>query len=234
MPTAMPTPPTPKPTLLFDLDGTLTDSRPGITACIQYALVRLGVEAPVDLSWCLGPPLHESFTRLLASQERGQGGTLNKAPSKERVEEAVTLYRERFVEKGIFENAVYPEIEELLNELCARGFRLFLATSKPLIYAKQIVEHFGLARNFVRLYGSELDGRLSDKAQLIGTLLKSEAIAPSSAVMIGDRLHDIKGARANGVRNIGVLWGYGSREELFLAGANQFAAHPLDILELVK
>ena len=190
--------------LLFDLDGTLTDPFQGITNCIIHALAAMGRPSPTadDLRWCIGPPLKKSFFMLLNSEDD------------QLAEEALAKYRERFGTIGIFENELYPDIHQALDDLARIGHKLFVATSKPLTYAEKIVEHFGLATYFQRVYGSELDGTRSDKATLISYILQQEAIALSNAVMIGDRKHDIIGAKANGIASVGVLWGYGTKDEL--------------------
>lgn len=210
-------------TLLFDLDGTLTDPFVGITESIRHALVQLGRPAPEAeaLRWCIGPPLYESFPVLLETEDEAL------------VARAVGLYRERYTDVGKFENSVIDGIPDTLDALLARGLTLFVATSKPASYAREIVEHFGLMRRFRSLHGSGLDGTNSAKADLLEHLLRSETIDPARAIMIGDRRHDVEGARANGVRSIGVLWGYGDREELEGAGADRIAQTPGDIPGLV-
>ncbi|KLK92140.1 HAD family hydrolase [Microvirga vignae] len=204
---------------LFDLDGTLTDPKAGITRSIQYALERLGHPVPEAdaLTWMIGPPLISGFTKLL-------GGAEN-AP------EAVHLYRERFSDVGLFENEVYPDIPAILEALHEAGFRLFVATSKPHVFAKRIIDHFGLSRFFREVYGSELDNRNADKRDLIRHILDRERLDPATAVMIGDREHDAIGARANGIAAIGVTWGYGSRQELLDSGVACLVEKPRDLHE---
>lgn len=195
--------------LLFDLDGTLTDPFLGITRCIIHALTALDRPAPPpeDLRWCIGPPLKQSFLALLDNGDDRLA------------EQAIAHYRERFASVGMFENEVYPGIEQALNELRRQGHRLLVATSKPAIFATKIVEHFGLGIHFQTIYGSELDGTRCDKAELIAHLLQHESLPTDETLMIGDRKHDIIGAKTNGLRTIGVLWGYGTRAELDTAGA---------------
>jgi phosphoglycolate phosphatase len=202
--------------LLFDLDGTLTDPRQGILACFKYALEALHFDPPTDrdLEGFIGPPLQESFARLFGPNSQAM------------VNEAVTLYRERFAIAGMFENRVYPGIVEVLAQLRERGSWLSVATVKPTVFAERIVEHFGLGRFFHRVYGSELDGSNADKTHLLGRLLKAESLSPAETIMIGDRAQDVLAANANGIFSIGVLWGYGSREELFLAGAQALCENP--------
>jgi phosphoglycolate phosphatase len=211
--------------LLFDLDGTLTDPQQGILACIRHALGELGVEVDPQtrLESCIGPPLRDSFRRLCGEDS-----------SVEHIEAAVSLYRERFATLGLFENQVYDGIPQCLQELRAGADTLHLATSKPAIYAHRIVEHFGLARHLDGVYGSELDGRLGDKTELIGHIVARENLQAENTVMIGDRSFDVIGARNNGVLAIGVLWGYGSEVELGQAGADYLCASPRELPALLS
>ena len=197
--------------IYFDLDGTLTDPKPGITRSIQYALERLNREVPPEeaLTWCIGPPLRASFAILVGEAH---------------ADRAVTFYRERFAETGLYENTLYPGISELLGGLS--GLHVFLATSKPQIFAERILEHFGIAHHFKKAFGSELDGRRTNKAELLAVALSETKTSPSRSVMIGDREHDIRGARANGMQAWGVLYGYGSQLELEEAGAERLFISP--------
>lgn len=207
-------------TIFFDLDGTLTDPKPGITRSIQYALRRLDRAVPTEdeLTWCIGPPLHASLKTLLGTDELA--------------DEGLRLYRERFGDIGLYENEVYPGIDELLSALAGSGRRLFVATSKPTVYAERIVRHFGLDRHFERVFGSELGGTRADKTDLLGYALKEAKVDPRQAMMIGDRSHDMIGARNNGMAAaVGVLYGYGSREELLEAGAHHVCATPEGLRE---
>ena len=190
--------------ILFDLDGTLTDPGVGITRCLAHALAGLGRDPPpLDaLRRFIGPPLHESLAELLQSGDR----TL--------VDEAVRLYRERFVETGMFENNVYPGVVPGLETLKQGGHRIWVVTSKPTLYAERIVRHFGFDRWLEGVHGSGLSGENADKRRLVGEALAQERLAARESWMVGDRMHDIRGARANGVRCIGVLWGYGGEDEL--------------------
>jgi phosphoglycolate phosphatase len=208
-------------TLFFDLDGTLTDPKPGITGSIQYALERLGREVPSqdELAWCIGPPLRASFVVLLGGEEFA--------------DRAVALYRERFGDVGLFENSVYPEIEGVLVKLSQSGFRMFVATSKPHVFARKIIDHFGLNPHFEHVFGSELDGTRVHKADLLAYALEQTGVVPSRSVMIGDRSHDVLGAKANGIDAIGVTYGYGSREELIAAGARHLCVSPRAILDVI-
>ncbi|WP_291850436.1 HAD family hydrolase [Bradyrhizobium sp.] len=209
--------------IFFDLDGTLTDPKPGITKSIQYALQRLDHPAiPTDdeLTWCIGPPLRTSFVRLLGGEHSA--------------DRAVSLYRERFSDVGLYENAVYDGIDEVLTALRASGHRLFVATSKALVFADRIIDHFGLRDHFERVFGAELDGTRADKSDLLQYALKETAVDPSKTLMVGDRSHDMVGARNNGMKGIGVLYGYGSREELLEAGARHVCATPRAILSCIS
>ena len=209
--------------VLFDLDGTLTDPREGIVACLKHALLRLGRTCPADseLARFIGPPLQEIFGTLLGSTDPKD------------IDSAVTLYRQRFSSTGMFENSVYPGIHSALTTLRGSGAALFVATSKPQIFAQRIVEHFGLMDYFSAVYGSELDGTHSNKSDLIAHVLKSESLSPHATAMVGDRAYDIVGAKAHGVFPIGVLWGYGSYDELIAAGATALCAQPALLKDIV-
>ncbi|MDH3451698.1 MAG: HAD hydrolase-like protein [Gammaproteobacteria bacterium] len=204
--------------LLFDLDGTLSDPGVGITRSIQYALEKLGYEPPPGetLLRYIGPPLHDAFVELLGSQRAAAG--------------AIVHYRERFARVGLYENRLYAGIEAALATLSGRCERMCVVTSKPTVYAEKIVTHFALQRYFRKIYGSNLDGSLTDKTDLIGLVLRRERIPAHAAVMIGDRRHDVIGARGNAVRTIGALWGYGSAQELVASGVHCLCARP-DLLD---
>jgi phosphoglycolate phosphatase len=211
-----------EPALFFDLDGTLTDPKPGITGSIQYALRKLDRPVPSqdELTWCIGPPLRASFVRILGAEDDA--------------DRAVALYRERFSDIGLYENAVYDGIGEVLKTLGQSGRRLFVATSKPHVFAERIVTHFALRDHFEYVFGSELDGRRVDKSDLLAYALKETAVDPARALMIGDRSHDMVGAKNNGMKAIGVLYGYGSRDELLQAGAQHVCATPGGILDCIS
>ena len=208
--------------LLFDLDGTLTDPFVGITRSVQYAMERLGRPVPAadDLRWCIGPPLKLAFARLLETADEAA------------LDEGVRLYRERYATTGKYENRLVDGVPDMLAALVAKGYFLTIATSKLKTYAGDIIEHFKLGAYFDAVHGAELDGRNSAKGELVSHILATEQIDPSTAVMIGDRSHDVVGASANGVPAIGVLWGYGDRAEL--AGAARIAARPAEIPDLVE
>ena len=208
------------PTLLFDLDGTLTDPKPGITRSIAHALERMGRDAPPldDLAFAIGPPLRQSLARLLDDDDPAL------------VEQALAHYRERFAEIGLFENEVYAGIDEALAQLRREGISLFVATSKPRVYATRIVEHFGLAPHFEAVHGCELDGKREDKRNLLAHLVRIHGIA--RAMMVGDRGADMIAARHHGLHALGVTYGYGTAGELLAAGAHQLAASPAEIAAL--
>ncbi|MDX6695119.1 MAG: phosphoglycolate phosphatase [Blastocatellia bacterium] len=205
--------------VLFDLDGTLTDPREGITRCLQYALEKLSAEVPSQsaLEAYIGPPLRSTFKALLA------------APDAARVEAAVGFYRERFTLAGLFENELYAGVPLMLEDLRGAGFRLFVATSKAAVFAEKIIAHFRLSQFFDGVYGATLDGRYDDKADLLRHLLAAEALKASETVMVGDREHDIIAARHNRIHALGVTYGYGSRAELTAAGAAWLCDSPGDI-----
>ena len=209
-------------TIYFDLDGTLTNPKPGITRSIQYALQKLDhptMPTEDELTWCIGPPLRASFVRLLGAETSA--------------DLAVSYYRERFSDVGLYENGVYDGIGDVLTSLRASGHRLFVATSKPHVFAERIIDHFGLRNHFERVFGSELDGTRVDKSHLLEYALKEALVDPAKTLMIGDRSHDMVGAKNNGMKGIGVLYGYGSRDELVQAGAHHVCATPAAILACI-
>lgn len=209
--------------ILFDLDGTLTDPRDGIVRCIQYALERLGLESrsEEELLHFIGPPLRESFCELLNTTDQVA------------LTRAVNVYRERYSTIGLLENDVYAGIPEALSALRERGDVLFVATSKPGLYAQQILDHFDLSTHFRSIWGCELDGTRADKGELIAHLLEQEKLAPGDSVMVGDRSHDAIGARANGITPVGVLWGYGDEQELTAAECKVLLRTPAELAQLV-
>jgi phosphoglycolate phosphatase len=210
---------TSRPAVLFDLDGTLTDPFVGITRSLAYALEKLGRTAPAadDLRWCIGPPIQSSFAVLLETEDAAVIG------------EGVRLYRERYAAIGKFENTLIEGIPDVLSELAGDGYFLAVATSKLKTYAGEIIDHFDLRRYFQTVHGPELDGRNSVKSELIAHILTAEPIEARRTVMIGDRSHDVAGANANGVSAIGVLWGYGDRQELETAGAARIVASTAEL-----
>lgn len=211
--------------ILFDLDGTLTDSAPGITRCVQYALRHFGIDEPdlKKLECFVGPPLKEMFMEYAGFSES-------------QAEEAVAKYRERYTEKGIFENAVYEGIPELLQLCRDRGRVLGVASSKPQVFVEQILEHFDLRQYFEVVVGAELDGTRTDKAEVIEEALRQLGCEKNrqNVLMVGDRLHDVQGAASCGLQCIGAAYGYGGREELEHAGAVYVADTVEDLKILVR
>lgn len=212
-----------RPSVLFDLDGTLTDPFVGITRSLQYVLEKLGRRVPPagSLSWCIGPPIQSNIAVLLDTEDPAI------------IHEGIRLYRERYASSGKFENELIEGIPEVLARLVEEGVYLSVATSKLKTFAAEIIDHFGLACFFDAVHGSELDGTNSVKADLVAHILAQEGIAAGQAVMVGDRSHDIVGAKANGVSSVGVLWGYGDRRELQDAGATRIASSPADLADLI-
>lgn len=196
-------------TILFDLDGTLTDSAPGILNSVRHACRKLQLEIPDEatLRRFLGPPLPSSFRDYLHLNEQDTA-------------RAVEAFREYYPDKGIFENDVYPGIPELLSDLKAAGKTVVMATSKPEEFAKRIMEHFSLESYFDAICGASMDESRSDKDEVIAYALRTAGVTDlHHAVMVGDREHDVKGAAKNGLPCIGAVYGYGSAAELTAAGA---------------
>lgn len=199
--------------ILFDLDGTLTDSAPGILNSVRYACRKLGLEMPREttLRKFLGPPLIDSFRQLVGLSDA-------------EADRAVSAFREYFPTKGIFENEVYPGVPALLADLKAAGKTVLITTSKPEEFAKRIMEHFNLAQYCDFICGATLDETRTDKAEVIAYALKTAGITDKSCVvMVGDREHDVLGAKKNGLPCVGAVYGYGSAEELTAAGAAALA-----------
>lgn len=209
--------------VLLDLDGTLTDSRPGIVSSYHAALRSLGHEPDpaIDLTFVIGPPPEEIMPRVL--ERYGD----------DRVTLAVARYRDFYGQGALFENAVYDGIVPSLDRLAADGRRLYVATGKRTVFARRILEHFGLSPRFVHIYGSEPGGALDRKGDLIGHILAEQRLSPGDIVMVGDRIHDVEGAHHNGVPAIGVAWGYGGAAELRAAGADRIVDHPREIAAAV-
>lgn len=209
-----------KKTILFDLDGTLTNSSEGILNSIRYMMEKLELEIPDEatLYSFIGPPLTESLQQLY-------GMTPAEATA------AVNVYREYYGENGLEQLSLYPGIEAMLDKLRS-NYYLAIATSKPEPFAKRIIEAKGLSKYFIGIFGAELVGERSKKADVIAYAL--EKLGTSSAVMVGDRKYDILGAKANYLPSIGVLYGFGDRSELLEAGANQIVATPAELLEAIN
>lgn len=202
--------------IFFDLDGTLTDPKEGITGCVQYALEQMGEPVPTkdELTWCIGPPLVENFTKLVGTDRAAAG---------------VRWYRERFSTVGLFENVVYEGIPEVLRQLSGR-YPLYVASSKPLVFVDQILERFDLANFFTRTFGSNLDGSLADKSELLRYALAETGVSSQQALMIGDRSHDAVGAKNNDMDFIGALYGYGSAAEFKASGFARWVSQASELL----
>ena len=210
-------------TILFDLDGTLTDSGLGITRAVQYALGQMGYDVPPreSLFSFIGPPLHKSFRRRCGIGE-------------EEAVEMVRQFRVYYNEMGgILENEVYPGIRELLRDLKQAGKRLMVATSKPQAAAELVMHHFGLDEFIPEIIGGTDDPRRNTKGKVIAWALREYGVDPSTAVMVGDREHDIQGAAENGIPAIGITWGYGDRAELEGAGAAAVCDTPAETAEYI-
>lgn len=201
-------------TLLFDLDGTLSDPGEGICRCFLEALREVGLPEPSrrDLELCIGPPLRQGFLDLGAEPDQ--------------VDDLIEIYRSCYRDGGRFENVVYPEVPALLETLRSSGCRLFVATSKSTQGAEAILEHFGLREFFVEVFGAVPDGSLSDKRDLVAHIQKRLHFDPAETALVGDRVFDIRAARASGLYSVGALWGYGSRAELVEAKADALAEAP--------
>ena len=206
-------------TILFDLDGTLTDPGEGIVKSIQSAFQQVGLPSvpEAQLRCFVGPPLQASFAELGAQPHQ--------------IEPLVQAYRSRYRETGMFENVVYPEVPNLLAELQSRNCRLFVTTSKPTPFAVAILEHFHLHHFFDEIFGSNLDGSLAEKHDLLSHARQQIGFAPASTALVGDRKFDITAARASGILAVGALWGYGSRAELVEAGADRLAESPQSVVD---
>lgn len=206
--------------ILFDLDGTLTDSGEGITKCAQLALDHFGIhiEDRTQLRCFVGPPLRESFPKFGVPEDR--------------VEEAITVFRSRYLTVGKFENVPYPGIENLLRTLKAQGHRLYVATSKPESTAVEILDKFALSPYFTRICGASMDSGRDSKEAVIAYLLELEGRGQKT-VMVGDTAFDVVGAAAHGIPTIGVSWGYGDVDEMRKAGACAIAHNPEELETLL-
>ena len=209
-------------TVLFDLDGTLTDPGLGITNSVMHALRRMGIEPPAReaLYKFIGPPLKWSFHEYYGLDEA-------------QCEDAVVKYREHFADKGLFENELYPAVPGMLRRLRDAGLRLAVATSKPEPYSLRIIEHFGLKGYFEAVCGSTMEETRTEKWEVIQYAMDTLGVTPGETVMVGDREHDVLGAKKCGLPAIGVLYGYGSRAELSEAGAAAIAETPENVAELI-
>ncbi len=210
-------------TVLFDLDGTLTNSLPGIFSCVKYALNRLGKEIPDDtaLKSFLGPPLFYSFRTVCGLSEKDS-------------DTAVKLYRERYTDVMLSENSLFEGVADMLKRLSDAGVLIAMATSKPQQYAEKIADGLGISRYFAVISGASPDDKECGKAYLIQKALEMLGVSDKqSAVMVGDRKYDIQGAKAVGIRSIGALYGYGTEEELLNAGADFLAETPVAVADII-
>ena len=197
---------------LFDLDGTLTDPKAGITRSVRYALDKFDIptESLDDLDKFIGPPLKQSFMKFYSlSEEQALLG--------------IKYYREYFSDRGIYENELYEGIPDLLQQRLSRGMRLAVATSKPTVFAEKIIRYFGLDRYFEQVIGSNMDNTRTGKGEVIAYAMERMGCQREETLMAGDRKHDIIGARENGIDSIGLLYGYGSRAEITAAGPDYIA-----------
>lgn len=210
--------------IFFDLDGTLTDPEIGITTSVAYALEKFGinVQDKTILRPFIGPPLRESFQKFYGL-------------TKEQSEEAISFYRERFSVKGLYENQIYPNIPELLDELKKANKKIILATSKPKEFAIKILEYFKIIQYFDYIVGATMDGSLGEKDEIITYALNLIGNPElNQVIMVGDRCFDILGAKKNGIDSIGVLYGFGSKEELTESGTTFLANDVKDILKFIN
>lgn len=210
--------------VLFDLDGTLVDSRPGIVASVYHALETLGHEPDrsEDISYLMGPPISATIGRVLDRY------------GDKRAEDALVAFHEHQERIGIYDSALFDGVKEMVLELLEMGALLYVATSKREQLARLKLDHFELLTSFSKVYGSVPDGNLDHKPALIAHILGREGLALQRTVMVGDRSFDIAGAQANGVHSIGALWGYGTQEELTSAGADDLAELPSQVPTLVR
>ncbi len=208
--------------ILFDLDGTLTDSKEGIVNCVSYALNHFNIEHSLDeLEIFVGPPLKEQFMSFAKLSEKD-------------AEEAVRVYRERFAPIGIFENKIYDGVLDMLSKLKEDGKTLVIATSKPHVFAQRIADKYGITPFISLIEGSELDGRNTDKADVIKNAMKALGASKEDTVMVGDRMHDCVGAQKNGIEFVGVSYGYAGENELEESGANVIADTPKQLYDILS
>lgn len=210
--------------VLLDLDGTISDSRPGIAACFRFMLAQMGHDPAVagDVTWAVGPPIAVSIRSLLEIY------------GDDRVDEALLIYRSHYSDVAIYDCAVFPGISGLLTELRDAGHTLCVATSKRRDFAERVVDFLGLRPLLPKVYGALPGGGLDNKADLLAEILRVEAYDPAATIMVGDRYHDIHAAKANNLRSAGVLWGYGGADELRQAGADYLVERPERISALLN
>lgn len=208
--------------ILFDLDGTITDSKPGITRSAAYALSFFGYnEDPESLGKFVGPPLKDSFRVYYGMDD-------------EQVKVCLDKFHDYFEEKGIYENSVFDGAEEMLARLQNDGYSLMIASSKPERFAKQVISNFGLERYFDLIVGGNMDGTRTEKDEVIKYIITEKGLDPAGIVMVGDRKFDVEGAHLFGIKAIGVLYGYGGYGELTEAGADMLAQTPEDVVKTIE
>ena len=210
------------PTILLDLDGTIADSRPGIIASLRAALrdLRHAPALDEDFTWAVGPPLPEVWGRLMTQY------------GDDRADFGMARYREHYGLTGLYDATLFPGIADAIEALYLGGHELIVATAKRVDFGRRLVENLGLASRFLGIYGSIPDGSLDDKADLIADIMRREHLTADAMVMVGDRSHDIHAAHANGVKAIGVSWGYGAPGELLAAGADAIIAAPRELARM--
>lgn len=208
--------------ILFDLDGTLTDSKPGITKGVQHALSSFGIREsdPDRLEKYIGPPLLDSFMKIHGFSE-------------EKAKQAITTYREYYTTKGILEHEIYKGVPEMLQTLRKAGKRLYIATSKPTPFAEKMLRENNLDTLFMGIFGSYLDGRRTAKEEVIGAVMEENSLSMNETVMVGDRSHDVEGAKKNGIQVIGVLYGYGSRKEFTESNADLIVENVDELIRIL-
>lgn len=209
--------------ILFDLDGTLTNPRVAITASMAHALAEVGAEVPPieELVWCIGPPLRQNLGKLLGPDRTHL------------VEPAAQGYLRRYATEGVRETTEYPGIDAMLRRIRHAGPRMYLATTKFVDHAEEVLIAFSLRQHFEGVFGARQDGSMGDKHELLKHIIEMAGIDPARSVMIGDREHDVAGGKANGIFTIGVTYGFGSREELEKAGVDAICDSPEEILSLI-
>jgi phosphoglycolate phosphatase len=211
--------------ILFDLDGTLTDPFLGITRCLAHAVERLGVRAPPahEMARHIGPPIRESIAALLGEHS-----------SEDNVALALSHYRERYRSVGMFENEPYAGVKQMLHDLREMDVRLYVATSKPHVFARPILHHFALGHYFTTVFGSELSGQNEDKRELLREALAQALLDPNETAMVGDRSYDMHAGRAHRLLTIGVTYGYGTEAELTEAGAEVLCDSPASVVDCLR
>jgi len=209
--------------ILFDLDGTIADTKEGIINCYKYSLKEMGAEVPSDevLHSFIGPPIHGNFASLLPE---------------DKVNDAVKCYLNRTIKNKVHltENSIFNGVEEIVEKLSKTGFDLYVCTSKSEPIAKEVVNHFDINKYFKNIYGASADGSKASKELIIERAINENNLTIKNTIMIGDRAHDIEGAKSHGLRAIGVAWGYGSKEELQKAGADKYVETPDELLRVLS